>query len=694
MNDQIKLHILSPPLIYLAYDDYLVLTFLFIAATYYLHQRIWNKSDPNFHQWFEIPQKSGYQSVRSPGQTRNLDEKLANTNIDFIIFWGSQSGTAEGFAYRVAKDLRRRFGAESLVADLSDYDVSTIPLVPKSKIFIFIMSTYGEGEPSDNAIAFFDFLKNAPSNSMAGLRYGAFGLGNSDYRFYNRVIDDVTGLLNGLGAIPVFPVGKGNEADCSTEEDFMEFKEKLGASLGSHLNLQENETSYTPTIEITYGATLSLDEGILAVPSQENKSSNITSKVALFPVLRRRDLVSTSIEDRKCVHLELDLSANPKIKYKTGDHIAIWPKNPEEEVSRILRALELESKRYTVINCRWYEKDDNQLKIPTPTTLEALFRYHLEICAPVARETVVSLAQFASSDKAKSLLYHLGKDRIAYANFLRSNHLTFGRLLQYVMANDTSISWAGIPLSFVLESLPRLRPRRYSISSSNVCSPRQVSITVAVKDIPLPDNPRTKIPGLTSTYLSQLGCTSERQINQETDNVPMYLLYAQVQHSSFKLPASPAVPLIMVAAGTRIAPFRGFLQERARLAATGRTVGSMLLFFGCQHPDRDFLYKDELTEFMAGPLDSKLQLFTAFSRTGSEKQYVQHRLQEECERVLSLLLEEDASFYVCGSVKMSKAVEKCVIGNIRRRKAWSDAEVELWRLSRRRAKRWQEDVWS
>ena len=82
----------------------------------------------------------------------------------------------------------------NLVADLSDYDADTIAALPKSTLVIFVLSTFGEGDPSDNAAGLWDWLHKGQDAGLKlpGLRYAAFGLGNSNYKYYNRVVDQVT----------------------------------------------------------------------------------------------------------------------------------------------------------------------------------------------------------------------------------------------------------------------------------------------------------------------------------------------------------------------------------------------------------------------------------------------------------------------------------------------------------------------
>lgn len=152
----------------------------------------------------------------------------------------------------------------------------------------------------------------------------------------------------------------------------------------------------------------------------------------------------------------------------------------------------------------------------------------------------------------------------------------------------------------------------------------------------------------------------------------------------------------MVAAGTGIAPFRGFLQERARLMTMGRQIGQMILFFGCRRADEDFLYNQELQE-LAEAFDGALKIITAFSRqqrtANGGKMYVQDRVKEHCDEVCDFLIERDAIFYICGSADMAREVAQRVGTGLKRTRGWDDGRLRMWQEKAERANRWQEDVW-
>ncbi|KAE8383711.1 flavo protein-like protein [Aspergillus bertholletiae] len=93
-----------------------------------------------------------------------------------VIFYGSQTGTAENFASRLAKEGAERFGLRAMRADLDKYDYGDLLRWHADIVAFFILATYGEGEPIDNAVLFYAF--SIDDSPLSSLRYAGFGLGN------------------------------------------------------------------------------------------------------------------------------------------------------------------------------------------------------------------------------------------------------------------------------------------------------------------------------------------------------------------------------------------------------------------------------------------------------------------------------------------------------------------------------------
>jgi NADPH-ferrihemoprotein reductase len=162
--------------------DFFVLFFLLWALILWFTRGIcWDEADPHESIWFEVLQLKDECINAVRGQTRDVLEHLEKLGKNIVIFWGSQSGRSERFAYRFSHHLKLKLGLESLVADLSDYDAGSIASLRSDHLAIFLLSTYGEGDPSDNSTGFWDWLKTLESDSdaLSQLKYLAFGFGNS-----------------------------------------------------------------------------------------------------------------------------------------------------------------------------------------------------------------------------------------------------------------------------------------------------------------------------------------------------------------------------------------------------------------------------------------------------------------------------------------------------------------------------------
>jgi len=161
--------------------------------------------------------------------------------------------------------------------------------------------------------------------------------------------------------------------------------------------------------------------------------------------------------------------------------------------------------------------------------------------------------------------------------------------------------------------------------------------------------------------------------------------------AGFRLPDDTSVPIIMIGPGTGLAPFRGFLQERAARKAKGATLGTAMLFFGCRNPAQDFLYADELKGFAA---DGVSELHTAFSRGDGPKTYVQNLLAQQKDKVWSLI-EKGAVIYVCGDGSKMEPDVKATLMSIHQEKTGGNADAaSKWIDDMGTKNRYVLDVWA
>ncbi|KAH7143574.1 NADP/FAD dependent oxidoreductase [Dactylonectria macrodidyma] len=679
-----------------SYLDALALTTVgVVSGAYVLVDQIWGKPDPYNYIFYERPQQADGAARAANETTRNIADRMEELGKQAVVFWGSQSGTGEAFASRLVRELAQRFRLDAMAADLSDFDPETITLIPSSKVAIFILSTYGEGDPSDNAGQFWEWATKLKATPLQQLQYAAFGLGNSNYQYYNRIVDVVDESLTRAGASKLLPTGRADDALGSTEEDFLSWKNELYNFCRQGLQLEEQAAAYEPAIEAYHDESLDLIDLFHGEPVA-HKTISGESSIGSVQILRSHELFNST--SRNCLHMDIDLSEHPEWTYKTGDHLAIYPVNPDEEVERLIRLFGLTERREKPL-CFNSLDSAVHIPVPSPTTINALLRYYVEISAAVSRETVASLIEFAPSESAKKFLAELYGSKEAYSAFLAREHVTLGKLLE--MAGGAEQVWFKVPLSYLVETLPRTRPRYYSISSSSVLSPRVASVTALVSNTELTGD--TPIPGLTTNYLLALSDSLNSNarphpqgFSYELDGPSKSLegakIFAQLRRSTFKLPALASTPLILAAAGTGIAPFRAFIAERLRLKSMGRKSGEMILFFGCRHPDEDYIYKSEL-EKMEQELEGKLRIVTAFSRVhGQKKVYVQDKIQELGSDIARLLA-EDATLYICGRASMAREIGKTVSGLMEMEREWTHAQAQSWAASMKRGRKWQEDVW-
>ncbi|VUC37788.1 unnamed protein product [Clonostachys rosea] len=672
---------------------------------YLLRRTLWSRSSGSS----KYSKSAASEQPQASDGDRDFVQKMEQDQKNCIIFYGSQTGTAEGYAGRLAKEGKTRYGLETMVANLEDYDMTKLDALPGDKVAFFVLASYGEGEPTDNAIDFYNHVTGeepsfSQSGSLANLSYVAFGLGNKTYEHYNIVSRDVVKALDALGASRVGEVGQADDGAGTTEEDFLAWKDPMWTALASRMGLQESECAYEPTYIIIESEEYDLQApGIyLGEPNDAHRSNNQVAKKGPFdthnpyvaPITSSRELLEIGeMGNRSCIHLDIDI-AGTGLSYETGDHLAVWPSNANQEVDRLLDVLDLSDKRNRIITIGCLD-DGVKVPFPSPTTYDAMMRYYLEICAPISRQLLSDLVQFAPNDDLRDKVAQISDDKDLFHH--ETHHSNVARFLQRI---SNGVKWSTIPLSLLVESLPKLQHRFYSISSSPLAQPSSISITIAVKSERITGSKdQDPFCGVASNFLLALHRARSGQTGTAYDVAGPRGIYhgnhvpVHIRHSNFRLPKDPKTPIIMIGPGTGVAPFRGFVQERAEVFKQGREIGDMLLFFGCRESTQDFLYKDEWVEHQK-TLGDKFEMVTAFSREYSEKVYVQHRLKELSKEVY-FLLEKGACIYVCGdAARMAKDVNNVLIRVVAEGRGVEYSEAEEIVKGYRAANRYQEDVWA
>ncbi|OZJ03384.1 hypothetical protein BZG36_04484 [Bifiguratus adelaidae] len=669
--------------------------------------------------------------VASTQDGRNFVKKMKEQGRNTIFFYGSQTGTAEDYAARLAKEATQKFGLKTMVADIEEYDMTHLDTLPQEYLAFFVLATYGEGEPTDNAVDFWELLTQDEhpefsktdeaedsEKPLSNLRYVIFGLGNKTYEHYNAVARTVDAKLSALGATRIFERGEGDD-DGSLEEDFLGWKDQMWQSVADAMGVDENAARNTDpafSIEELVSAPEKTYFGELAERRRSIATGTVKpvhdAKNPFAAPIVTRDVFEAG--ERHCIHGEISIKGSG-MTYQTGDHIAIWPVNSEPAVNLCAEALGLKDKLDTVVMVKSTDPTaSKQSPFPAPTTYRTILRHYLDISAPPSRQTVAAFAHYATG-KTKEIMTKIGSDKDYYREKVTENAPSIGEFLKQAarIAGEPEEYVYNIPFAEIVESISRLQPRYYSISSSSKVHPDTVHVTAVVLQYQTPDFPDRTVYGVGTNYLWYIHAKSS---NMAVDSLPAYHIdgpkgeYApsgnqpqrvpvHIRHSNFKLPRNVGLPIIMVGPGTGVAPFRGFIQERAAQKAEGKEVGKTLLFFGCRLEAEDFMYKGEWLEYF-GKLNEAndpqgSRIITAFSRDDpSHKVYVQHRLKEQAQEVWEML-QKGAYVYVCGDAKnMAKDVQNEFINMAKELGGLSEDKATAFVKNLRGRGRYQEDVWS
>lgn len=488
-------------------------------------------------------------------------------------------GSETGNAKELAASFRDAARQRGVDVRVADMADYKVRTLRDEQDLLVITATHGEGDPPQPALGFFEFLEGRKAPKLPDLRFAVLALGDSTYEHYCAAGRRVDERLAALGAERLADI-----VECDV--DFEDAAAAWIADVADRITPSPDQAApvaHAPAVN-----------GSAAAPSSFDKRNPFRAPILENIVLTGR---GSTKETR---HIEVSLE-DSGLDYRPGDALGIVAQNDPAAVAALLEQTGLPADAPVTVKQR-------------ELTLAQALTEALEITVATPR----FVEQWAKVTGAAELVALAEADqRAARTAFLREHH---------VLDIVRRFPAPGIEPEQLVAGLRPLQPRVYSIASSLAAAPDEAHLTVSTVRYDLHGLPRV---GVASGHLAGLA--------DDEATVPVYIQ----TNDLFRLPDDDDVPILMIGAGTGVAPYRAFMQEREARGARGRSW----LFFGERNFRSDFLYQVEWQAMLKQRVLTRLDL--AFSRDTGPKTYVQDRLRRQAHDVYAWL-EDGAHVYVCG----------------------------------------------
>ncbi|WPF68475.1 bifunctional cytochrome P450/NADPH--P450 reductase [Corynebacterium sp. 21KM1197] len=531
-------------------------------------------------------------------------------NVQILV--GSNAGTSRNFARRLAAFAT----AQGYAVNTIDLDDAVDNLSTEGPVLICTASY--EGLPTDNAKKFVEWISGDASIDLSGVNYAVFGCGNSEWAAtFHRIPTLIDDQLAALGANRIVERGAG-DVRSDYVGAFEEWAEGLWEAVSELEEVEHSEAGATEKVSLEV-----VDGGRGEALRTENSEGFVRGVV-------EESYAMSPTEDEGPIrakhHVAIRLPEGQT--YRTGDYLEILPRNPQALVDRVLAKFNLNSDTRVRLDGR-----ESFLPLGEPLSIAELLSGYVELTLPAGRRHVQALAEACPCPPEKAGLMGLLEAETYEAEVQKKRRSVLDLLEEY----------PSVQISFedFVNMLEPLAPRRYSISSSALTDEaNRPTLTFTVINEPAWSG-RGQYAGIASTYLSELPVGA---------SVPVSVVPG-TEH--FRAEEDVTRPMILIGAGTGLAPLRAFVEDAAlRAEEQGVTPGRSLLFYGCHGKDSDYLYAEQFERWSEQGVVDMRPAFSRHPEQGLDGviKYVQDRLWQDRDEVMEMV-KQGARFYVCGDAE-------------------------------------------
>ncbi|XP_065650917.1 nitric oxide synthase 1-like [Hydra vulgaris] len=609
------------------------------------------------------------------------------------ILYASQSGKAESFAHNLHELFQKSFNSKVICMD--QYKLENLK---NEKCILVVASTTGNGEAPDNGEIFgrklyemvypsdsfrstpkqedqlIDNIQNTFFNESTRVFFSVFGLGSKAYPNFCAFANSINKQLKTLGGEEMYPFVEGDELS-GQEDAFKTWSHGcFKAACKQFLVQTDNQTRISQLPSEFYG--LIFPEVYIMKSLHEELKTIHQRTIETCKIISVENLQKES--DQVTNLVRINKSDSQELSYSPGDHLAIYACNNMVMVDRLIsRVSENKLTSSTIVDielnkdmlCDGISYNQLQKRLPFPNTLGRIFGWYLDITSSPTMKLLWIFASKCKNEREKAMLMKLSSVKSDYEKWKRSSYPTVVDVLEQFLS---------VKIDFILlaAELEVLKPRYYSISSSENVYPNEIHITVGL--VTYSHNNITR-SGVCSSWLH----------SRNPDNE----IYCFVMKTpTFRLPSSRSTPIIMVGSGTGIAPFRSFWQQRQydRLHQNEVEFGEMFLFYGCRNIFEN-IFSRELED--AKSQDALTEVFVGYSRLPTNsKTYVQNLIKLNSKLVLENFLKKQGHIYVCGNATMALDVQNTIMNIMMESLKCSEHDCKQLIYELKKNGRYHEDV--